>query len=62
MKSRVGRVDRGHKFGPGDFPDRTALAMRLARRAMSAAAARYVAACLRRQRQDGLVNYPPKNC
>ena len=61
MKSRVGRVDRGHKFGPGDFPDRTALAMRLPRRAMSAAAARYVA-CLRRQRQDGLVNYPPKNC
>ena len=37
MKSRVGRVDRGHKFGPGDFPDRTALAMRLPRAAMSPA-------------------------
>ena len=58
MKSRVGRVDRGHKFGPGDFPDRTApLDMRL-----PPAAARYVACLRRRQRQDGLVNYPPKNC
>ena len=62
MKSRVGRVDRGHKFGPGDFPDRTALAMRLPRRAMPPGYAVSYAACLRRQRQDGLVNYPPKNC
>ena len=30
-------MDRGHKFGPGDFPDRTALAMRLPPRAMSPA-------------------------
>ena len=27
MKSRVGRVDRGHKFGPGDFPQATAAAV-----------------------------------
>ena len=56
MKSRVGRVDRGHKFGPGDFPDR------IARTSYAAAAARYVGCLRRRQRQDGLVNYPPKNC
>ena len=27
MKSRVGHVDRGHKFGPGDFPQATAAAV-----------------------------------